>query len=156
MLHIKYLLPDFTEQDAVDLALQHYGLHATACQLPGERDRNFYLQTDTGAEFVLKIANATERREILDLQNQAMQHLAERAPALKIPRVYFNQDGDAIVTITSREGATHFMRLLTYVPAKLFAHVKPHSPELLRSLGRVLGEMNAALFDFNHPPRNAT
>jgi len=151
MLHIKYQLPNFTEQNAADLALQYYGLHAAARQLPGERDRNFYLQSDTGGEFVLKIANATERREILDLQNQAMQHLAERAPALKIPRVCSNKDGEAIVTITSREGATHFMRLLTYVPAKLFAYVKPHSPELLHSLGRVLGQMDEALFDFKHP-----
>jgi len=151
MLHIKYQLPDFTEPDAADLARQHYGLHAATRQLPGERDRNFYLQTVTGAEFVLKIANATERHEILDLQNQAMQHLAERAPALRIPRVGVTKDGEAVAAITDRHGAAHFMRLLTYVPAKLFAQVKPHSPELLHSLGRVLGQIDEALFEFQHP-----
>lgn len=151
MLHIKYQLPNFTERDAVELARQHFGLSAAARRLPGERDRNFYLQTDAGAAFVLKLANATEQREILDLQNQALQHLAERAPALEIPRVCSDQNGENIVAITSREGEAHFMRLLTYVPAKLFAHVKPHSPELLRSLGRILGEIDRALFDFQHP-----
>ncbi|MGH8770299.1 MAG: aminotransferase class III-fold pyridoxal phosphate-dependent enzyme [Burkholderiales bacterium] len=151
MLHIKYQSPDFIEQDAASLALKHYGLFTVAQPLSGERDRNFYLQTNNGAEFVLKIANATERREILDLQNHAIQHLAEHAPALKIPRVCVTNDGEAIVAIKNRNGTAHFMRLLTYVPAKLFAHVKPHSPELLRSLGRVLGEIDEALFDFKSP-----
>ncbi|MGH7449991.1 MAG: phosphotransferase, partial [bacterium] len=151
MFRVKYQLPNFTEQDAIRLAHERYGLRVVARPLPSERDQNFYLKTETGREFVLKIANVAESREILDLQNRAMLHLVERAPSLSIPRVCKTTAGEFITTTTSREGATHFVRLLTYVPGKLFARVKPHSPELLHSLGRVLGTIDHALQDFSHP-----
>jgi len=151
MLHVKYPLPDFTEQDAIRIAHEQFGLRAVAHTLPGERDQNFYLKTETGQAYVLKIANVTEQRDILDLQNQAMRHLAEHTPSLAIQRVCTTTSGEAIATATSKSGATHFLRLLTYVPGKLLAHVKPHSPALLRSLGRVLGMMDKALQSFAHP-----
>ncbi|MGH7600721.1 MAG: phosphotransferase, partial [bacterium] len=151
MLRVKYQLPNFTEEDAIRFAYERYGLHVAARPLPSERDQNFYLKTETGQEFVLKIANVAESREVLDFQNQAMLHLAERAPSIAIPRVCKTTIGESITTITSNDGATYFVRLLTYVPGKLFAHVKPHSPELLHSLGRVLGAIDHALQDFAHP-----
>ncbi|MCI0691814.1 aminotransferase class III-fold pyridoxal phosphate-dependent enzyme [candidate division KSB1 bacterium] len=151
MLRVKYQLPNFTEQDAICFADERYGWRAVARALPSERDQNFYLKTETGKEFVLKIANVAESREILDLQNHAMLHLAERVPLLAVPRVCKTTAGESITTITSNEGATYFMRLLTYVPGKLLAHVKPHSPELLHSLGHALGTIDLALQDFSHP-----
>jgi Ser/Thr protein kinase RdoA (MazF antagonist) len=154
MLRIKYQLPNFAEQDAIHFARERYGLRVRASALPSERDQNFYLKTEAGQEFVLKIANATEQREILDLQNQAMTHLAVAAPSLMIPRVCTTTAGEPITTIISKDRTAHFMRLLTYVPGKLFARVKPHSPELLRSLGRVLGTIDLALQDFAHPRRS--
>jgi 4-aminobutyrate aminotransferase-like enzyme/Ser/Thr protein kinase RdoA (MazF antagonist) len=151
MLSIKYSSPTFTEQDAVSLAHQWYGLRAAARALPSERDQNFYLRTETGQEFVLKIANATEQQAILDLQNRALGHLAARAPQLALPRLCRTQAGETITTITDAHGAAHFIRLLTYVPGRLLAHIRPHTPELLHSLGRVLGALDGALQDFTHP-----
>ncbi len=151
MLRVKYQLPNFTDEDAIRFAHERYGLRVVTRTLPSERDQNFYLKTETGQEFVLKIANVAESREILDLQNQAMLHLAERVHSLSLPRVCKTAERELITTITSQDGATHFMRLLTYVPGKLLAHVKPHSPELLHSLGRVLGIIDHALYDFSHP-----
>jgi 4-aminobutyrate aminotransferase-like enzyme len=37
------------------------------------------------------------------------------------------------------------------VPGTALAEARPHSPELLESLGRLLGGMDAALADFSHP-----
>ena len=45
----------------------------------------------------------------------------------------------------------HLARLLTYVPGKVFAGVKPHSPALLHSLGSMVGRLDRALQDFTHP-----
>src|SRR5262249_2131677 len=39
----------------------------------------------------------------------------------------------------------------SYIPARLFAEVKPHSRELLRSLGEALGELDCALQSFSTP-----
>ena len=41
--------------------------------------------------------------------------------------------------------------VLGFVPGTVLARARPHSPELLASLGRLLGEMDAALADFTHP-----
>src|ERR1041385_5716627 len=113
MISIRFQFPNFTEQDAVRFAREWYGLQTTVQPLPSERDRNFYLKTEDGREFVLKIANVAEERETLDLQNKALEHLAAQAPALRLPRVCATADGKAITTINSDDGATFFLRLLT-------------------------------------------
>lgn len=150
-LTIKYQFPDFWEQDVARFAKEHYGLEAVIRHLPSERDRNFYLQTDDGREFVLKIANAAEHWDTLDLQNKALEHLASAAPTLALPRVCATKAGDTITTVASRDGAEHLMRMLTWVPGKLWAKVNPHTPKLLRSLGQVLATLDKALQSFSHP-----
>ncbi|HEU5200530.1 MAG TPA: phosphotransferase, partial [Ktedonobacterales bacterium] len=79
--------PAFTGHDAERIAYEFYRLHTTARPLPGERDYNFYLKTSSGEEYVLKIAHADERRELLDMQHQALEHLAKREPSLVLPQV---------------------------------------------------------------------
>ena len=62
-MQVKYQAPKMTEEEACQLAHEWYGLRATAQALPSERDQNFYLQTETGQEFVLKLAQADEQRD---------------------------------------------------------------------------------------------
>jgi 4-aminobutyrate aminotransferase-like enzyme/Ser/Thr protein kinase RdoA (MazF antagonist) len=138
--------PRFSTEDAVRLALDIYGLHATAGPLPSERDQNFRLRDAGGAQYVLKIANAEERREILDLQNRALQHLADSSTSLVWPRVIVSRNGEEIA-----ECDAHFVRLLTWVDGVCLAEVQPHSPELLASLGAALAVTDHALETFSHP-----
>ena len=60
--------PRFDPNSAARLAHQHYGVDATAYPLPSERDQNFLLVTTAGDRLVLKIANASEERAMLDAQ----------------------------------------------------------------------------------------
>jgi 4-aminobutyrate aminotransferase-like enzyme/Ser/Thr protein kinase RdoA (MazF antagonist) len=156
MVVIKHHSPAFSVQEAENFASRLYGLHASARLLTGEHDQNFYLRTDTGQEFVLKIAHAQEQEEILDLQNQALAHLATRAPSLMLPRVCPTTDGKLIATIEGTAGNTHFVRLLTYVPGTHLAQTNPHTPELLYSLGSTVGALDCTLFDFTHPAAHRT
>ncbi len=146
---VKFELPPFSADDAARIARECFGLQGTLTPLPSERDQNFHLCTDSGQEFVLKIANATEQREILDLQNKAMQHILAHASSVRVPHVC-RTAGEEIVTTRAADGAKHFVRLLSFVPGKLFAYVNPHTPELLRSLGRTLGTLDSALQTFSH------
>jgi len=141
----------FTTQDASRIALELYGLHAKARTLPGERDYNFHLRTGAGQEFVLKIAPAAEQRNILDLQNRALEHLAAYDPSLLLPQVCATSLGKAIASVTVANDTSHFVRLLTYIPGRLFAEVKPHTPELLYSLGSMVGRLDRGLQNFAHP-----
>jgi 4-aminobutyrate aminotransferase-like enzyme/Ser/Thr protein kinase RdoA (MazF antagonist) len=140
-----------TESEAARLASKLYGLQATACSLPGEYDDNFHLLSTGGQEFVLKVMHPGRERIFIELQCEALQHLAQRAPQLSLPRVCPAQNGAPFVRANVAEDAERFVWLLTYVPGKILARTRPHSRKLLRILGKLLGEMDAALLDFSHP-----
>jgi 4-aminobutyrate aminotransferase-like enzyme/Ser/Thr protein kinase RdoA (MazF antagonist) len=162
-----------TEAEAVELARELYGLDVTARALPGEYDDNFHLiplQDDLGAQrqmavprsnsidttdeaaagFVLKVMHPARERSFIDMQCRGLQHLAQRAPQLTLPRVRTNRSGEAFAAVTGADGLERLVWLLTYVPGTMLMKARPHSGELLQSLGRFLGEMDAALADFSH------
>ncbi|MFL5628300.1 MAG: phosphotransferase, partial [Ktedonobacteraceae bacterium] len=146
----------FTVEDASKIAFTLYGLQAEACPLPGELDHNFRLQTTAGQEFVLKIAHAGQQKDILDLQNKAMAYLAAHNPSLLLPQVCATSTGESMGIITASNGMTHFVRMLTYIPGRLLAEVKPHTPELLYSLGQTLGKLDDTLQGFRHTAAQRT
>ena len=147
--------PRFSETDAVGIAHDLFGLRVSAKSLDSERDQNFHLETSDGKAFVLKLANATETYEVLDLQNQAMMHIIANFSSLNpertgAPEVCTSVQGAWISAVEGMNGATHFVRLLTYLPGKPFALVIPHDKDLLSSLGRFCGNLNHVLSDFDH------
>jgi Ser/Thr protein kinase RdoA (MazF antagonist) len=106
-----------TEAEAADLARELYGLDVAAKALPGEYDDNFHLTArhdvlgaqpkmavprsnsfDTtdeqdAAGFVLKVMHPARERSFIYMQCRALQHLAQRAPRLTLPRVRLNRNG---------------------------------------------------------------
>ena len=148
--------PGFSEQDAVGFAVELFGLEVCARQLPSERDQNFHLTAPDGRAYVLKVANATERLDVLEFQNQAMLHIAAKRDLFNrsltvVPDVLSTTAGGQITTVPGPDGTTYFVRLLTYLPGKPLALVKPHAADLLASLGRFFGTLDQALQDFDHP-----
>src|SRR5260370_4299560 len=162
-----------TEAEAVELARELYGLDVAAKALPGEYDDNFHLTTlhnliggrpemavplsnsvDTtdgrAAGFVLKVMHPARERGFIDMQCRALQHLAQRAPQLTLPRVLLNRRGEAFAAITSGDGTQRLAWLLRHRPGTMLVKARPHSRELLESLGCFLGEMDAALAVFTH------
>src|SRR5215469_13454120 len=88
-----------TEAEAAGLALEVYGLEAAARALPGEYDDNFHLIAADGRAFVLKVMHPARAPSFIDLQCQALVHLAEHAPQLPLPRVIPNRDGELLSEI---------------------------------------------------------
>ncbi len=151
MTSIARYRPRFSEQQARELAFELYDISGSALELPSERDQNFKILDELGRAFVLKIASAADSLEVLDLQNQAMRHVALRDPSLACPRVCPSVTGKDFVRTTGAAGTVHWVHLLTYVPGRLFCEVRPHTPELLHSLGTFFGRLDKALSDFSHP-----
>ena len=58
--------------------------------------------------------------------------------------------GQEIETIHSEGGTPHLARVLSWGAGKRVAPVSPHSAQLLRSLGSVLGTLDRALEGFHH------
>ena len=137
--------------EAVQLARSLYALEVSASSLPGEYDSNFRLITADGRAFVLKVMHSSRGRAFIDMQTAALTHLSQRAPELALPRVQLTRLGEPFVKASLRNGDERFVWLLDFVPGRVLADVRPHTPELLRSLGRLLGQIDLALQDFSHP-----
>ena len=143
--------PSFSEERAATLAFELYDLTGSVKELTSERDQNFLVETKSAELYVLKIAAAAERRETLEFQNAVIGHLNGRVRSGFIPQTRATRAGEEIATVADDSGVTHFVRLLTYLPASLLVEVKPHQPQLLRGLGNLLGEIDKALAGFTHP-----
>jgi Ser/Thr protein kinase RdoA (MazF antagonist) len=130
--------------DAQAIAEKYFGIQASAHELPSERDTNFLLTANVREKFVLKIANAREKEEVLDAQNAMLSHLADRVSFC--PRVVPALSGEQIVTVEN-----HFVRVLSWLPGKPLAKAEIQSPELLYDFGRKLGQLSCALGSFDHP-----
>ena len=140
-----------TESEAARLARELFGLEGSARSLPGEYDDNFQLTASDGRAYVLKVMHVGRERPFVDMQCRALQHLARRAPHLAVPRVCPTRSGEAFKNVRVADGSERLVWLLTFLPGTVLAEVRPHEPDLLESLGRLLGEMDAALEDFAHP-----
>ena len=143
MLSVAQLLkhvPDFDVASAEAIAEELFGVRCRAQSLPSERDQNFLLTDSAGEKFVLKIANALESRAFLEAENAVLKHVARRVSLCQTP---------VRAEILSIE--SHFARLVRYLPGVPLAKIQPQSPELLRDLGRKLGQLDQALSDFDHP-----
>ncbi|MBN2431724.1 MAG: aminotransferase class III-fold pyridoxal phosphate-dependent enzyme, partial [Acidobacteria bacterium] len=151
MFEIPRKRPSFSREEAQRIATAEYGIReAKLTEMPGERDQNFHLTCPDGREFVLKISHDEERKENLEFQLQALSHLQRNCPDLSWPQVQPTQSGEYLATARYSEGGTHYIRLATYLPGVPLVRVKPHSPELLHTLGRALGKIDRALEDFEH------
>jgi 4-aminobutyrate aminotransferase-like enzyme len=136
--------PRFDAAGAAQLARDLYGLDSTASALPSERDQNFLLTSPTGERCILKIANATESRELLEAQNAAMAHVASLGLC---PRVLSTPAGERI----ARSPTGHFVRLLSWLPGTPLGTLDDRPSSLLEQLGLKLGQLSRALADFDHP-----
>src|SRR5215472_7115209 len=137
--------------EAVRLARDIYSLEVSARSLPGEYDNNFHVTTTEGRAFVLKVMHGGRERSFLDLQCGALQHLAERAPEITLPRVQLTSRNEAFTKVALMDGQERFVWLLSFVPGHELKDVRPRTPELLHSVGKLLGAIDRALQSFSHP-----
>ena len=140
--------PTFKAEDAREVAHRVFGVDGEVSTLPSERDQNFLLQTNGGDRFVLKIANASDGRALLDAQNDALSHIARRSSLC--PRVIPALDGKTISEVVSDGNVRHFVRLFTWLSGEPLATV-PQTAELLVDLGRSVAELDGTLEGFDHP-----
>ena len=140
-----------TAHVAARIAREVYGLTAAIRVLPGEYDDNFHLQTADSRAFVLKMMHPAREESFVDMQCRAFTHLAGRAPHLALPRVIPTVRGEQYARVALEDESSRLVWMLSYLPGTTLAETKPHTPELLGSLGSLLAEIDSALKDFAHP-----
>jgi 4-aminobutyrate aminotransferase-like enzyme/Ser/Thr protein kinase RdoA (MazF antagonist) len=142
--------PVLTIEEAVHCVRTIFGLAVVGSVLPSERDQNFALRrADSSERFVLKIANGSEDRALLDAQNAALEYVGRRT--MLCPQLVPALDGSLISEIATASGPRHFTRLLTWIPGEPLGSVTMPSLGLLEEVGAAVAEMDAALDGFDHP-----
>ncbi|QYX55752.1 aminotransferase class III-fold pyridoxal phosphate-dependent enzyme [Roseovarius sp. SCSIO 43702] len=129
-----------------DLAQRHFGLSGALTPLASERDQNARLDTGS-ASYVVKLANAAEDPAHLEMQNAALAHI-EACGITGTPRLVPTLSGAPMETV-SHEGASHALRVVTWLSGPLLSGA-PRSTPQLRSLGAFMGRLTRALQGFGH------
>jgi Ser/Thr protein kinase RdoA (MazF antagonist) len=142
--------PAFSTAKAEDIAERAFEIRASAHPLASERDQNFRLRTADGSEWVLKIANPAEDPEILDMQTQALLHIARVDPRLPVPRVRATPGGALLHEVEADDGRRSIVRVLSFLPGQLLDDAAPH-PALARDVGAMAARLARALRGFSHP-----
>jgi len=124
-----------TIDDEARRAAAAQGLDGELEPLPGEADRNYRV-----GDHVLKLHAPGFEPAVLGLQDAAMEHVAAAGLAVATPR---------LVRSAELEGGG-IARVLTWLPGTPWA-AAPRGPEALRSLGRAVAAVDAALAGFEHP-----
>ena len=137
-------IPSFSLEQASVAARELFGINAVATALPSERDQNFALRVvGSGTRYVLKIANRREQRELLEAENAALTRLADSG---LVPTVLPTNSGENIANLDG-----HCVRLISFLEGQPLGRCGYHSDALLTDIGRVVGQVNAALDGFDHP-----
>ncbi|NLR60309.1 aminotransferase class III-fold pyridoxal phosphate-dependent enzyme [Chitinophaga polysaccharea] len=128
------------------LVQQHYEMDVSVQALDGYEERNYLLKDSAGQQYICKVGNAGGNLSLLDAQIKTLEHLANSPAAAGFQRVKPNIHGQAITAIPAG-----YMRILTFLPGKIWVEAPAHTPALWNSLGGFLGRMDSALRDFAHP-----
>ncbi len=141
----------FTEEDVRKFALELYGIDAIVRQLVSEMDQNFHLKDETGKEYIFKVANPSRRKEVLDLQNKALDFLSKNNNTIRCPQVCKTLAGKQITFIENDKGRRFYAWMLTYIKGRFLAEIDRPSSKLLHQLGRFIGSLDKTLVRFHHP-----
>lgn len=144
--------PALTGDEALGIAASRYGMIATAHPLDSERDQNFRLDTEDGQRFTLKISNPAEQEEVVDFQNRALLHVAEKDASLPLPRVIPDLDGQWHCSVEIN-GEAHFVRVLSWLDGEVLNDATVDA-NLAGRLGNLLARLGLALKGFDHPGSN--
>ncbi|WP_298281919.1 aminotransferase class III-fold pyridoxal phosphate-dependent enzyme [Acidocella sp.] len=150
LVALKTSPPAFAPEQAEGFARALFGVSGEARPLYGERDQNFRIKTALGAGVILKILGPAEDPRTVELQLEALEHIARMDPRLPVPRVRRTAEGAAHGWVEDEQGTAHMVRALDFQPGKVMDGVEP-GPELLRQAGATLARLNRALENFFHP-----
>ncbi len=138
-------------QKAEEILFQLYGIVGEASSLPGESDMNFKIQVKNKDRYILKISRPGEAIETLDFQQKLLQHLVLNKYDQLAPVPYLDLSNKPVSEITDDYKNKRYVRLLSWIPGRMYHQVNPQRDSLRLSLGESCGKLTKALENFDHP-----
>lgn len=131
-----------------------YKINGTATPLPGEIDSNFKIVVAKKDRYILKISRPNVVFEELEFQQSLLQHLENCEHSTLAPQVIKDKSGESISEILDASGRKRYVRLLSWIPGRIYSTVNPQLDSLRLSLGKNCGSLSKALLEFEHPHAN--
>ncbi|WP_034917761.1 aminotransferase class III-fold pyridoxal phosphate-dependent enzyme [Gillisia sp. CAL575] len=141
---------DFNQETIIEIAAKLYNKTGVIKPLPGELDLNFLIKAEEG-DYILKIAfEEKSEPEFLNFQNNILNHLEGGDSVLLLPATIESTNGKLIEELEI-VGKKFYVRLLTWLPGKLWSDAKFHTTGLLNDLGKKAGHLTSLLNNFEDP-----
>jgi 4-aminobutyrate aminotransferase-like enzyme/Ser/Thr protein kinase RdoA (MazF antagonist) len=147
----KYSEIKLSLEKAEALACDLFNIKGKAVSLPGELDFNFKIIPKLGQCFVLKVSRPNVNADYLDFQQKMLQHIEALDTDMVAPEVIVDTHGNMISSFVDEWGNHRKVRLLTWIPGRIWSSVNPHLDGLRTSLGEECGKLSMALLGFEHP-----
>ncbi|SFS49077.1 aminotransferase class III-fold pyridoxal phosphate-dependent enzyme [Lutibacter maritimus] len=138
-------------KQAEEILLNLYDIKGKVLELPGEVDFNFRIKIENEEGFILKISRPNEDLKYLDFYQKLLQYVEKNDSNLIAPQVINDIKGNSISNITDVHGSIRKVRLLTWIPGRIWNDVNPQLDGLRLSLGEQCGLLTKALLGFEHP-----
>jgi 4-aminobutyrate aminotransferase-like enzyme/Ser/Thr protein kinase RdoA (MazF antagonist) len=122
---------------------------ATLTQLDGEYDLNFLVNGEQSA--VLKVMRANCETSFIDLQCRAFAHLTNYAPEVPAPSIINTISGELYTSVMGPDNEERIVWLLEKIEGSTYAKFKPQSLALIEDVGQVVGAVDKAWENFEHP-----
>jgi len=145
-----YLSIQIRVDQARKIAKSLYQVSGDVLSLPGEKDFNFYIKSDSES-YLLKISRPEADIESIEFQHALLDHVAKNSSITNVPFAHPDQDGKLISEIKDESGNARTVRLLSWIEGRMWSSVNPISNKLLYSLGEQGGRLAKALQGFDHP-----
>ncbi len=147
--------PDIDPAAVAEALAGGFDLRGELHALPGERDRNFLLRTGRGERWVAKVSSPEEPDAQLEFETALLAWLAGHGD-LPVAGLHKTRDGGLLLRWPAPGASAWRMRVLSYLPGRVLADVRPRTPALLEALGRRAAELTLHLADYPEepPPRD--
>ena len=141
---------------AENILLELFGIRGIASSLPGEYDMNFRIRVDDKDGYILKISRPDTELNALDFQQKLLCHLEDTANSITAPVVIKDKFGKMLSSFEDSFKQIRPVRLLSWIPGRLYHEVNPQRNDLRQSLGLCCGKLTAALANFDHTEAHRT
>jgi Ser/Thr protein kinase RdoA (MazF antagonist) len=127
-----------------------FGVTGSVSALESERDLNLRIVSADGQGFVLKLSNPADDPLVLDMQTQAMLHIAAHDQGLPVMRPLLSRAGRYCEEVAGAGGSAYLARLFTFLPGRTVDPAEMDAAAL-EAFGGMVARMGLALRGFVHP-----
>ncbi len=151
--------PRFTGDEAAGLGVEHFGVAATgATSLGSERDQTFMLtDEDDQPVGVLKVSNAAESTDTLDMEALVVRHIERVDPDLPLAKPLMHlkaTDPDDALSYRAKSPAgdsIHWARLYPVMPGRMRSEPSSLDDRAIITWGETVARLAKSMRGFSHP-----